>query len=86
MQQGAAQFCRAKAGGSDPEANASLQQVIEQARKANVPKDIIERNLKRASDKDSANLTDEVRCKYAHTCVCTTQWTVCVNYCFIETY
>ena len=54
-------LCRAKSGGPDPEANVALQQVIEQARKANVPKDIIERNLKRAEDKDSANLSDEVR-------------------------
>lgn len=53
-------WCSAKAGGADPEGNLALQQVIEQARKANVPKDIIERNLKRASDKDSATLTDEV--------------------------
>ena len=39
----------------------ALHQVIDQAKKANVPKDIIERNLKRAQDKDAANLSDEVR-------------------------
>jgi hypothetical protein len=53
-------WCRAKAGGADPEVNVALQQVIDQAKKANVPKDIIERNLKRASDKDATTLTDEV--------------------------
>lgn len=58
--------CRAKAGGTDPDANVALHQVMEQARKANVPKDIIERNLKRAEDKDSANLSDEVRQPHGH--------------------
>jgi transcriptional/translational regulatory protein YebC/TACO1 len=43
----------------------ALQQVIDQAKKANVPKDIIERNLKRASEKDATNLTDEVLCSPA---------------------
>jgi transcriptional/translational regulatory protein YebC/TACO1 len=51
-------FCSAKQGGVNPASNVALQQILEQAKKANVPKDIIDRNLKRAQDKDTATLTE----------------------------
>lgn len=44
-----------KEGGSHPEANAKLRAVIQNAKAANMPKDNIERAIKKASDKDTAN-------------------------------
>ena len=40
--------------GADPSANYKLQSVIEEARTMNMPKENIERAIKRASDKDTA--------------------------------
>ena len=42
----------AKTGGSDPEANPRLRLAIQNAKGANMPKDNIERAIKRASDKN----------------------------------
>ena len=50
----------AKAGGPDPNANARLREVLYHAKIAAVPKDIIERNIKRASDKSQEDF-NEVR-------------------------
>lgn len=50
----------AKAGGIDLDANAALKQATEAARRAGVPKDIVARNIKRASDKDAAALEETV--------------------------
>lgn len=44
-----------KEGGSHPESNAKLRAVIQNAKAANMPKDNIERAIKKASDKDTAN-------------------------------
>lgn len=44
-----------KEGGPDPEANSKLRAVIQNCKAANMPKDNIERAIKRASDKDTAN-------------------------------
>ena len=44
-----------KLGGPDAMANARLKDVLRQAQQADVPKDIIERNIKRASDKSQAD-------------------------------
>ena len=44
-----------KEGGPDPDANAKLRAVIQNAKAANMPKDNIERAIKRASDKNTAN-------------------------------
>lgn len=44
-----------KAGGPDPETNARLRAVIQNAKAANMPKDNVERAIKRASDKDTAD-------------------------------
>lgn len=49
-------FCRpavvssVKAGGPDPVANSKLSDLLKQAKELGVPKDIIDRNIKKASD------------------------------------
>lgn len=45
----------AKEGGSDPDMNATLRTAIQNAKAQNVPKDNIERAIKRASSKDVEN-------------------------------
>lgn len=42
-----------KAGGPDPETNARLRAVIQNAKAANMPKDNVERAIKRATDKNT---------------------------------
>jgi len=42
-----------KAGGPDPETNARLRAVIQNAKAANMPKDNVERAIKKASDKNT---------------------------------
>lgn len=42
-----------KEGGPDPDANAKLRAIIQNAKTANMPKDNIERAIKRASDKNT---------------------------------
>lgn len=44
-----------KEGGGNPEANARLRAVIQNAKAANMPKENVERAIKKASDKDTAN-------------------------------
>ena len=44
-----------KAGGPDPETNARLRAVIQNAKAANMPKDNVLRAIKKASDKDTAD-------------------------------
>ena len=44
-----------KEGGPNPESNAKLRAVIQNAKAANMPKDNVERAIKKASDKDTAN-------------------------------
>lgn len=44
-----------KAGGPDPETNSRLRAVMQNAKAANMPKDNIERAIKRASDKDQGD-------------------------------
>lgn len=44
-----------KEGGPDPDSNSKLRSVIQNAKSENMPKDNIERAIKRASDKDTAN-------------------------------
>lgn len=44
-----------KEGGPNPEANARLRAVMQNAKAANMPKENIERAIKRATDKDTAN-------------------------------
>jgi transcriptional/translational regulatory protein YebC/TACO1 len=42
--------CSVKAGGPDPVANSKLSDLLKQAKELGVPKDIIDRNIKKASD------------------------------------
>ena len=44
-----------KEGGPNPETNSRLRAVVQNAKAANMPKDNIERAIKKASDKDTAN-------------------------------
>ena len=44
-----------KDGGSDPDSNSRLRQVMQNAKTANMPKDNVLRAIKKASDKDTAN-------------------------------
>ena len=46
----------AKAGGADPVANGKLGDLLRQCKELGVPKDLVERNLKRASDKSQARV------------------------------
>lgn len=47
-----------KAGGTDVVGNTRLKEVLRQAQQASIPKDIIERNIKRASDKSQADFQE----------------------------
>ncbi len=47
-----------KAGGPDPETNARLRVIIQNAKAANMPKDNIESAIKKASAKDAADLQE----------------------------
>ena len=47
-----------KEGGSDPENNSRLRAVIQNAKAVNMPKENIERAIKKASDKDTQNFKE----------------------------
>ncbi|DBB18032.1 TPA: hypothetical protein ACH3X3_003023 [Trebouxia sp. C0006] len=47
-----------KAGGTDVVGNPRLKEVLKQAQQASIPKDIIERNITRASDKSQADFQE----------------------------
>ena len=51
-------LCSVKAGGADPVTNSKLHDLIKQAKEAGVPKDIVERNLKSAADKNQADFQE----------------------------
>jgi transcriptional/translational regulatory protein YebC/TACO1 len=48
------------AGGSNVETNLSLHTIVERARRAGVPRDIIDRNMRHSEDKSSANITEHI--------------------------
>ena len=54
-----------KDGGPNPETNSRLRAVIQNAKAANMPKDNIERAIKKASDKDTANYKEALFEGYA---------------------
>lgn len=54
-----------KAGGSNPETNARLRSVIQNAKAANMPKANVERAIKKASDKTTANYEETLFEGYA---------------------
>jgi hypothetical protein len=47
-----------RSGGADPIANARLRDVLAQAKLAQLPADIIDRNLKKAADKNAADFSE----------------------------
>lgn len=49
-----------KEGGPDPDTNAKLRAIIQNAKAANMPKDNVERAIKKASDKDTSNYKEVV--------------------------
>lgn len=54
-----------KEGGGDPDSNSKLRAVIQNAKAVNMPKDNIERAIKRATNKDTANYEERVFEGYA---------------------
>ncbi len=55
-----------KLGGPDPKANPRLRLVLQKAKSANVPNDIIDRNIKKASDSDQADYIEMTYELYGH--------------------
>lgn len=55
-----------KVGGADPKGNARLRLAIQKARDENVPNDIIERNIKKASSADQADYVEVTYELYGH--------------------
>lgn len=55
-----------KLGGSDPKGNSRLKLVLQKAREANLPNEIIERNIKKASSADQADYTELTYELYGH--------------------
>jgi len=55
-----------KLGGADPKANPRLRLALLKAREANVPNDIIDRNIKKASSADQADYTEVAYELYGH--------------------
>ncbi len=54
-----------KDGGPDPESNSRLRAVMQNAKAANMPKDNVERAIKRATDKDVSNYKEVILEGYA---------------------
>lgn len=54
-----------KAGGPDPDTNSRLRAVMQNAKAANMPKDNIQRAIKRASDKDQGDFKETLFEGYA---------------------
>ncbi|ANW96538.1 transcriptional regulator [Wenyingzhuangia fucanilytica] len=54
-----------KEGGPNPDSNARLRAVIQNAKAANMPKDNVERAIKKATDKDTANYKETLFEGYA---------------------
>lgn len=55
-----------KLGGPDPKANPRLRLALQKARDSNVPNDIVERNIKKASSADQADYTEMTYEIYGH--------------------
>lgn len=51
-----------KAGGADVAANQKLAEILKLAKAAEVPKDIIDRNMKKATDKSQADYSEVAAC------------------------
>lgn len=55
-----------KMGGPDPKANSRLRLAVEKARACNVPADVIDRNIKKASSEDQADYHEMTYELYGH--------------------
>ncbi|ADI37757.1 UPF0082 protein pc1328 [Waddlia chondrophila 2032/99] len=55
-----------KVGGPDPKANPRLRLVLQKAKSQNVPNDIIDRNIKKATDADQADFDELTYELYGH--------------------
>jgi len=55
-----------KQGGADIKSNAKLRAVIQKAKSANLPNDIIERNIKKASSSDQSDYSEVAYDLYGH--------------------
>lgn len=55
-----------KLGGPDPKSNPRLRLALQKARESNVPNDIIDRNIKKASSEDQADYTEMTYELYGH--------------------
>lgn len=53
-------------GGSDPKSNPRLRQVLQKAKDANVSNEIVERNIKKASNADQSDFTEMTYELYGH--------------------
>jgi transcriptional/translational regulatory protein YebC/TACO1 len=47
-----------KKGGPSPSSNTALAAILEKARELDIPREILERNIKRASEKDQDTYTE----------------------------
>lgn len=63
-----------KAGGTDVVGNPRLKEVLKQAQQASIPKDIIERNITRASDKSQADFQEVHILALPHLPCCHLTW------------
>ncbi len=55
-----------KVGGDDPKANPRLRLALQKAKAANVPNDVIDRNIKKAMNPDQADIVEVVYEIYGH--------------------
>ena len=53
-----------KAGGPDPTANSRLRALMANAKAANMPKDTVERAIKKASEKDAGDYSGDYGSRY----------------------
>jgi transcriptional/translational regulatory protein YebC/TACO1 len=53
-------LCSIKKGGPSPSSNTALAAILEKARELDVPKEVVERNIKRASEKGQDTYTEKV--------------------------
>src|ERR1700722_19982310 len=55
-----------KLGGSDPKANPRLRLALVKAREANLPNEVVDRNIKKAASADQADFTEMTYELYGH--------------------
>ena len=60
--------CRVKKGGASPVSNTALAALFEKAKELDIPRDILDRNIKRASEKGQESYIE----KFYEVVLCTT--------------